>query len=416
MTFGWVPYHPLMLAGDPAAMSTTGSAVTVMRRGLVPIKSWAPALEDGVLTQATNLSNLPFAIRHVALMPDAHTGYGMPIGGVLFADRTVVPYAIGVDIGCGVALVETDLTVESLGHDRLELVLAEIERRVPTGASAQRDGIDRARAEAEIGRPLPGSVKEAWFEQAVQQLGTLGSGNHFLEIQRDEAGRVYVMLHSGSRRLGKLICDEYHKRALAHDLAQGLELPHRELAYLPMGTPDFDDYWAAMTYALRFAEVNRSRMLDQVEVAFEEHTSLRRFERTIDVHHNFAAWESHFGQDGIVHRKGAVRARAGEIVLIPGSMGTASYVAEGLGDPESFESCPHGAGRAMSRTLARKSLSSADLFLEMERLGVRLFSGDRRTAAEEAPSAYKDIETVMAQSAGLVRPLKRLMPLGVVKG
>jgi tRNA-splicing ligase RtcB len=397
-------------------MSTTVSTATVIKRGRVPIKSWAPALEGSVLAQATNLADLPFAIRHVALMPDAHMGYGMPIGGVLFGDRAVVPYAIGVDIGCGVALVETDLTVESLSHARLELVLADIERRVPTGRSSQRDGVDRAQAEGEIGRPLPESVKEAWFERAVHQLGTLGSGNHFLEIQRDEAGLVHVMLHSGSRRLGKTICDEYHKRALAHDLVQGLELPHRELAYLPMGAPDFDDYWAAMTYALRFAEVNRSRMLDQVEIAFERHTSLGRFERAVDVHHNFAAWETHFGQDGIVHRKGAVRARAGEIVLIPGSMGTASYVAEGLGNPESFQSCPHGAGRAMSRTVARKSLSSADLFVEMERLGVRLFSGDPKTAAEEAPSAYKDIETVMAQSADLVRPLKRLTPLGVVKG
>jgi tRNA-splicing ligase RtcB len=287
---------------------------------------------------------------------------------------------------------------------------------VPTGTSSQKEKVDREQAEAEIGRPRPESVREGWFEHAVHQVGTLGSGNHFLELQRDTDGNVYVMLHSGSRRLGKTICDEYQKRALRYDQAMGLELPHRELAYLPADSPDFADYWSAMDYALRFAEVNRSRMLDQVEAAFEKHTAIGRFERTVDVHHNFAAWERHFGQDGIVHRKGAVRARATEIVLIPGSMATASYVAEGLGNPEAFESAPHGAGRALSRTAARKALSSADLFAQMERDGVRLLSGDPKKAAEEAPTAYKDIELVIAQSADLVRPLKRLTPLGVVKG
>ena len=161
---------------------------TVLTRGRVPIKSWAADLEAGALDQAINLSNLPFAIRHVALMPDAHMGYGMPIGGVLFADRAVVPYAIGVDIGCGVALVETDLTVNQLSRGRLERVLEEIERRVPTGTSSQKRRIDRAAAEAEIGLAVPDSVDERWFERAVQQLGTLGSGNHFLELQRDADG------------------------------------------------------------------------------------------------------------------------------------------------------------------------------------------------------------------------------------
>ena len=392
------------------------SAMKVHSAGRVPIKSWAADLDATTLQQATNLSNLPFAIHHVALMPDAHAGYGMPIGGVLFGDAAVVPYAIGVDIGCGVALVETDLTVGSLPRNQLDRVLAEIERRVPTGTKSQPHRVDRERAEAEIGIPRPESIQEAWFERGVNQLGTLGSGNHFLEIQRDEEGNVYVMLHSGSRSLGKTICDEYHKRALAHCVMNGLPLPHRELAYLPMGTHDYDGYWAAMEYALRFAEVNRSRMLDQVEITFRRHTRIAQFERKVDVHHNYAAWESHFGQTGIVHRKGSVRARAGETVLIPGSMGTASYVGEGLGNPESFESCPHGAGRQMSRGAARKQMTSAKLFDEMRRLGVLLYSGEPKTAAEEAPFAYKDIESVMAASADLVRPLKRLAPLGVVKG
>jgi len=391
-------------------------ALPVVRKpGLVPIMSWAVPLEGGALEQATNLSNLPFAIDHVALMPDAHTGYGMPIGGVLFADRAVVPYAIGVDIGCGVALVETDLTVETLSPD-LARTLQAMAAGVPVGMSGQPHKVDREAALAEIGLPLPDSIRREWFDRALNQLGTLGSGNHFLEVQRDEAGRVFVMLHSGSRSLGKNVCDEFHKRALAQNLAWHAKLPHRELAYLPVGADDFTGYWSAMTFALRFAEVNRSRMLDVVEAAFVANTSIGSFERVVDIHHNYAAWEHHVGVNGIVHRKGAVRARAGETVLIPGSMGTASYVAEGLGDPRSFLTCQHGAGRAMSRTAARKSKTAEAVYAEMADLGVVLHSGDPKTVAEEAAFAYKDIESVMAASTSLVRPTKRLTPLGVVKG
>lgn len=388
----------------------------VRKPGAVPIKSWAVPLEGAALEQATNLSNLPFAIDHVALMPDAHSGYGMPIGGVLFADRAVVPYAIGVDIGCGVALVETDLTVETLTTDELGRVLEAIDAGVPTGFQKHARAVDRAVAEVEIGLERPDSVPEAWLVRALAQLGTLGGGNHFLEIQRDEAGQVFVMIHSGSRSLGKTICDEYHKRALAQNLAWHTQLPHRELAFLPIGTKDFAGYWSAMEFALRFAEVNRSRMLDVVEAAFAGHTKIGRFERIVDVHHNYAAWENHVGQNGIVHRKGAVRARAGEIVLIPGSMGTASYVGEGLGNAESFETCQHGAGRALSRTAARKAKSSDAVYAEMAELGVVLRSSEPKGVAEEAAFAYKDIESVMAASMSLVKPTRRLTPLGVVKG
>jgi tRNA-splicing ligase RtcB len=264
--------------------------------------------------------------------------------------------------------------------------------------------------------PRPASVAAAWFEQSLAQLGTLGGGNHFLEIQRDETGAIAVMLHSGSRHLGKTICDEFHRRALEHDRAAGLEIPHRELAYLPRGTSDFDGYWAAMTFALRYAEVNRSRMLDVVERAFAAHTKIGRFERTVDIHHNYAAWEHHAGMDGLVHRKGAVRARVGETVLIPGSMGSASYVGVGLGDPDAFESCQHGAGRAMSRKAARRAKSSRQVFDEMAALGVVLRSSEPRGVAEEAAFAYKDVDAVMTASGSLVRPVRRLTPLGVVKG
>jgi len=396
---------------------SAGSALPrVSQPGRIPIKSWAPELEESALRQATNLSNLPFALQHVALMPDTHTGYGMPIGGVLLADRAVVPYAIGVDIGCGVALVETDLTVETLRPAELEAVLERIAAGVPVGMRSQPHRVDQARAEAEIGLEPPPSIDPAWLDHGIDQLGTLGSGNHFLELQRDPEGRVYVMLHSGSRSLGKAICDAFHRKAGALDARRGLELPDRELAYLPDDTDEHHAYWAAMTYALRFAVVNRSRMLDVVERAFGLATRIGRFERVVDIHHNYAAWERHLGRDGIVHRKGAVRARAGETVLIPGSMGTASYVGEGLGHPDAFETCEHGAGRAMSRHAARRVKSSREVYDEMATLGVSLHCGDPRLVAEEAAFAYKDIESVMALSADLVRPTKRLTPLGVVKG
>jgi tRNA-splicing ligase RtcB (3'-phosphate/5'-hydroxy nucleic acid ligase) len=388
--------------------------------GGVPIQSWAPELEQSALTQAVNLARLPFAIDHVALMPDAHAGYGMPIGGVLFADAAVVPYAIGVDIGCGVAFAETDLTVASLGQRGLRRVLEAIQRSVPTGTRSQARPVDRGRAESEIGLELPASIERAWWERGVDQLGTLGSGNHFLEVQRDAAGRVCVMLHSGSRSLGKAICDAFQRRALAGNLARREPLPHRELAYLREGTADFDGYWAAMTYARRFAEVNRARMLDAVQRAFEDHAPGLGFERLVDIHHNDAARETHLVDgrrwEGLVHRKGAVRARAGEPVLVPGSMETASYVGEGLGCAAAFDTCQHGAGRAMSRTAARKARAAPAVWAAMEAQGVLLLAGDRAAVAEEAGFAYKDIEAVMAASADLVRPIRRLTPLGVVKG
>jgi tRNA-splicing ligase RtcB (3'-phosphate/5'-hydroxy nucleic acid ligase) len=388
----------------------------VLTYGRVPIYSWALDLEGAVLEQATNLSNLAIAIDHVALMPDAHAGYGMPIGGVLFADDAVVPYAIGVDIGCGVALVDTDLTVETLRPDELSRVLEDIDRGVPTGFQRLHRPVDRAVGEEALAMPVPASIPDAWFERSLAQLGTLGGGNHFLEVQRDADGAIDVMLHSGSRHLGKTICDEFHKRALDHDRAAGLELPHRELAYLPRDTPDFEGYWAAMEFALRYAEVNRSRMLDVVERALGAHTRIGRFDRTVDIHHNYAAWEHHVGRDGITHRKGAVRAAVGEIVLVPGSMGTASYVGVGLGNADAFETCQHGAGRAMSRHAARRAKTSREVYDEMATLGVALHSSEPHGVAEEAAFAYKDIDVVMAAAASLVRPIRRLTPLGVVKG
>src|SRR4051812_38306567 len=321
----------------------------------LPVYSWATGIEEQALKQARNLGNLEVAVDHAALMPDAHSGFGMPIGGVLFTSGAVVPYAIGVDIGCGVQVARTNLVwEESFTPDKLRKVLRQIQRDVPTGFAHHRPApVSRERMLEQMGVGVPTSVQRGWVDRALVSLGTLGGGNHFLEVQADAENRVHFMLHSGSRNLGKQICDVYAKRALEVCNADRRELPDPELAYLLF---DADDdahaYWAAMEFALRWAELNRRTMMDRVEAAFRKHASVHRFDRLVDVHHNYATPEDHVGVRGIVHRKGAVRAGAGDAVLIPGSMGTASYIGEGLGNPDAFETCQHGAGRTLGRNQA----------------------------------------------------------------
>jgi tRNA-splicing ligase RtcB len=402
--------------------------VEVFEDGGTPIKSWAAEVEDGARQQAVNLSRLPFVIKHVALMPDAHQGYGMPVGGCLFADKAVVPYAIGVDIGCGVTLIETDMTVtdiaqgwsRSFGEDRtaapdIKTFLDQIARDVPVGNGPP--GQHR-KPEGEEFDKFDGTESTAALsaaERAEVQLGTLGGGNHFLELQADDEGRVWFMLHSGSRSVGKKICDHWAKVALDLNQKWHSDLPDKELAYLPWDTEEGRGYWRDMTMALAWAEENRRRMAGKVIYAFGRVFGAKAWQ-VLDVHHNYAAWEQHFGRNGIVHRKGAVRARVGETVLIPGSMSTGSYVAEGLGNRESFETCQHGAGRARSRAATRKMLSLDEMNAGLAAAGVILVTPDRGSVIDEAGPAYKDIESVMAASADLIKPIRRHRPLGVVKG
>ncbi len=405
--------------GNAAGGSGHNRAVEIIEGARLPVYSWAAQVEAEALRQARNLGNLEVAVDHAALMPDAHSGFGMPIGGVLFTDGAVVPYAIGVDIGCGVQLTRTNLVWEdSLNPKKLRAVLRQVQRDVPTGFSVHKQPPLRLDRLIElIGMEPPSSIQPAWLDRAAVSLGTLGGGNHFLEVQRDDDNRVYFMLHSGSRNLGKQICDMFAKRALAVCNQHGRDLPDPELAYLHFDTDeDAERYWDAMTWALRWAELNRRTMMDRVEEAFRKHASVHRFDRLVDVHHNYAAPEEHAGRRGIVHRKGAVRAGVGHQVLIPGSMGTASYVGEGLGNAAAFETCQHGAGRVMGRNAAKRLKTSAEVFAEMAEWGIELVSNVPRDAAEEAAFAYKDIESVMALSADLVRPVTRLRPLGVVKG
>jgi tRNA-splicing ligase RtcB len=385
----------------------------------LPVYSWAVDLEGEALRQARNLGDLEVAVHHAALMADAHAGFGMPIGGVLFTEQAVVPYAIGVDIGCGVQLARTNLV---WGHNfdarKLRNVLRQIQRDVPTGFEIHtRPPLALDRMLVRMGVDPPAAIQAGWLDRATRSLGTLGGGNHFLEVQRDDEDHVYFMLHSGSRNLGKQICDLFVRRAQALCRSAGRALPDPDLAYLRLDEDeDAGRYWEAMTFALRWAEQNRRQMMDRAEEAFRKHASVHDFERLVDVHHNYAAHEEHFGVAGVVQRKGSVRARAGETVLIPGSMGTASFVGEGLGHPDAFESCPHGAGRALGRKAAKRLKSADEVATEMAGWGIQFLSDAPRDAAEEAAFAYKDIETVMALSAELVRPVTRLHPLGVVKG
>jgi tRNA-splicing ligase RtcB len=388
----------------------------VTKTGRVPVKSWAADIEASAMEQAENLARLPFALHHVALMPDAHPGYGMPIGGVLFADKAVVPYAVGVDIGCGVVLIETDLPVDYIYEDAavVPAILAQIARDVPVGNGPQ---AQHREAQGES-YPIPDGISDTArtaMEVAEVQLGTLGGGNHFLELQRDEDGQVWFMLHSGSRSVGKKVCDYHHGIAATLCRRWHVELPDKELAFLPWDTDEARAYWTDMNACLAWAEESRRRMAGKAIAAIGTVTGAKAWQ-VLDVHHNYATFENHYGQNGIVHRKGAVRARVGDRVLIPGSMGTASYVGEGLGNPESFQSCQHGAGRMRGRKETERMVTLAQMEEQMAAAGVTLLTPDRSKVRDESSFAYKDIETVMAASAELVQPTKRLTPLGVVKG
>jgi tRNA-splicing ligase RtcB len=383
----------------------------------LPIKCWASQIEDGALEQARNLANLPISQVHVALMPDAHQGFGMCIGGVLFTDGAVVPNAVGVDIGCGVAMMNLGLTVEDLG-DKLQPTLDIIAARVPTGFRQHATPMSEDDALREVGVQYTNAVQPEWWHKAIPSLGTLGGGNHFIEFQADDEGNVYVMLHSGSRGLGKMIGDHYHKLAVAMCHKWHTELPTDDLAFFPLGTPEWELYTSAMSFGLAFAEANRNHMLEEVKIAVMNSWPKADPEIMVNVHHNYAAWENHKGHNGIVHRKGAIRARLGETLLIPGSMGTYSYIGRGLGNPESFDTCQHGAGRAMGRKDAERRYAAGELenlATLMDRQGI-LMGGHASEAIDEHPGAYKPIEVVMADSADLVEPVTRLRPVAVVKG
>ncbi len=402
----------------------------------VPIKAWLDDLEAGALEQALHLAQLPFARKHVALMPDTHQGYGMPVGGVLAAKGYVIPNAVGVDIGCGMQARRTNVKAKSLAaRDRehgtlLKAVLGDVMRDVPNGngpvgshrAPQPWDLLGQNPEFAAVVERGPESLKKAWAHGA-HQIGTLGGGNHFLELQEDEDGYVWVMLHSGSRALGKAVCD--HFNAVARQINERFhsEVPREwQLSYLPLDGDEGREYVGWMRVCLRYAEENRKRMLEVALGRLIERVQVNQpdlelqISESVDTHHNYATMEHHFGEDVLVHRKGSVRARAGEMVVIPGSMETGSYVARGLGNEESFQTCSHGAGRRLSRTAALRARTADSVLSSLRQKGIELAKRSHKDVAEEAGHAYKDVDEVMANQRDLVEPVYKLKPIGVVKG
>ncbi|NMB55086.1 MAG: RtcB family protein [Leptolinea sp.] len=372
----------------------------------IPIKLWATQIDAVAMQQVRNLANLPFAFRWVAIMPDAHTGYGMPIGGVLATREMVIPNAVGVDIGCGMAAVRTSLT--KISQDELHEILAIIRSVIPVGfkhhPDAQPwDGFDRA--------PDIRIIQEELFS-ARHQLGTLGGGNHFIELQQGDDGFIWLMIHSGSRNFGLKAAREYHLQAKILSARGKISLPDSDLSYLPVDSAQGQEYLTAMNYCLDFARANRALM---VERSLQAITAITGGVGTysVNIHHNYAAVESHFGHEVLVHRKGATSARQGQAGIIPGSMGAHSYITEGLGNEESFQSSSHGAGRRMGRNEATRKL---DLEVELQKMKGILHGMRSRRELEEAPGAYKDIDEVMEQQSDLVKVITRLWPLAVIKG
>ncbi|HRQ66639.1 MAG TPA: RtcB family protein [Xanthomonadaceae bacterium] len=390
---------------------------TLDTRG-VPVKVWTDDVDPKALEQLANTASLPFVFRHVAAMPDVHVGLGATVGSVVATRGAIVPAAVGVDIGCGMMAVRTTLGARQL-PDSLGRLRGEIEARVPVGFAMHRD--DEAPDTPDAGltqgyRRLAERHPELAERDArrwLRQLATLGGGNHFIEVCIDESQRVWAMLHSGSRGIGNRIGQHFIARARERMLRENVRLPDRDLAWLDEGSADFSDYVAAVGWAQDYALANRQLMMARVLDAMR--ACLPPFDteaRAINCHHNYVVRERHFGEDVLVTRKGAIRAGAGELGIIPGSMGARSYIVRGKGHPESFQSCAHGAGRRFSRTEARRRFKPADLARQTEGVECRKDKG----VLDELPAAYKDIDQVMAHQTDLVEVVHTLKQVVCVKG
>ncbi len=384
----------------------------------VPIKLWSRVeeVDSAALTQLRNVAKLPWVAHHVAVMPDVHVGKGATVGSVIAMRSAVAPAAVGVDIGCGMAAVETSLRARDL-PDNLRGLRDDIEARVPVGMTAHDAPAWQyaPQAQREECRRLMSDFDELSFDtglgrRASQQLGTLGGGNHFIEVCIDGQEHVWLMLHSGSRRIGAALAE--HHMAVAQKLGHNRALADRDLASFLAGTPEFDAYRRDLWWAQRYALENRRLMLSIVEEILEVHFPEIAFGEPILCHHNYVSEEVHFGEPLLITRKGAIRAQKGEMGIIPGSMGTRSYIVRGLGNPESFTSASHGAGRQLSRTQAKKRYTLADLKEQTDGVECRKDRG----VLDELPGAYKKIERVMARQEDLVEIVAELKQVLCVKG
>ena len=392
-----------------------------IREGLVPVKAYTADIEASARRQLVNISRLPIVHHHLSAMPDVHHGIGATVGSVIPTLRAIIPAAVGVDIGCGMIAARLSLTANEIENVSLKKVFDQISRDVPVGFEQHEERDARADAAKPFKRGLrailekhPGIEKRVGKKSSwVRQLGTLGGGNHFIEVCLDEAQRVWVMLHSGSRGIGNAIGTYFIALARQDAERHQLQLPDRDLAYFPEGARHFDDYVAAVGWAQDYARANRAEMMDLVLEALRRH--LPAFAVTteaVNCHHNYVERETHYGESVWLTRKGAIRARAGELGIIPGSMGTRSYIVRGKGSAEAFQSCAHGAGRRMSRTQAEKQFSVADLAAQTEGVVCRKDRG----VLDEIPGAYKDLDEVMANQSDLVDVVHTLKQVLCVKG
>lgn len=389
----------------------------------VPIKLWLDDIEDGALEQAKNLSRLGFIFKHVAIMPDSHQGYGMPIGGVIALDGVVIPNAVGVDIGCGMCAIKTPWTINDIDIETLKNIMGKIRANIPVGFAHHKEKqlVSLMPSLPRIDNTLQLKVTEEEYDNALEQIGTLGGGNHFIEIQKDESGEIWIMLHSGSRNFGLKVAKYYNDKAVALNKKWHSDVPAAwELGFLPIKDEVGRAYLVEMEYCVEFALANRELMMNRIIDIFEDVLQLkggRVVDRKsiINIAHNYAAMEHHFGRDVLVHRKGATLARTNTIGIIPGSQGTKSYIVQGKGNPDSFMSCSHGAGRRLGRKQAQRELILAHEKKILEEQGI-LHSIRGINDLDEATGAYKDISVVMANQDDLVDILVELTPLAVIKG
>ena len=391
----------------------------------VPIKLWLDDIEPGALTQAENLANLPFVFKHIALMPDSHQGYGMPIGGVMATKGVVIPNAVGVDIGCGMCAVQTPFV--ELGQ--MTDIMNEVRNRIPIGFKKHRHPKPlkwMPKHGASI-KDLEYPIVHQEMNNALKSIGTLGGGNHFIEFQKGSDDYIWIMIHSGSRNLGYKVADHYNKLAIELNRKYHSGVPKEwQLAFLPTDSREGQDYLREMRYCVEFALCNRRVMMNTIiEVLIElgnfqhESTAVDEIhnmqDSLINISHNYAQIENHFGENVMIHRKGATLARTNTTGIIPGSQGTASYIVQGRGNKESFESCSHGAGRVMGRKQAQKELDLEEEKAMLDEQGI-IHSIRSEHDLDEAPGSYKDIKTVMDNQKDLVNILVELKPLAVIKG
>lgn len=399
-----------------------------------PIKIWLDdisQLEENCLDQAFHLSQLPFIHKWVCLMPDTHAGKGMPIGGVIATKDVIVPNAVGVDIGCGMDFIPTDVHIDDIrgiqtGNGTvIQAIIGNLMRTIPLNMERYKTPqeskvLDQAKQEMEKyeeNEELIPLIEDGYF-----QVGSLGGGNHFIELQEDQEGYLCIMIHSGSRHLGKQICDYFHEKARELNKRWFSEVKEEyRLAFLPVKEKEGQQYIHWMNLAMDYAFENRARMLDKtcaiVKEIIQKHTGHTvQFGQEINCHHNYAALENHYNANVWVHRKGATRVREGELAVIPGAMGSYSYVVEGKGNPESFCSSSHGAGRSYSRKGAMNTFSVEQVMVDLKEQGIVLGKRKKTDVAEECRFAYKDIDQVMLQQEDLVTQIRKLKTVGVVKG